>query len=418
MARGMNRLTAKTVERLTKAGYHADGGNLFLVIKGAGAKSWAFRYSRDGRTREMGLGPAVDVTLAEARDRASDLRRSLANGVDPAEERRAAENAAKVATAKALTFRQCAEEYIEAHRAGWRNAKHAAQWSATLETYAYPVFGDLPVAEVDRDLVLRALKPIWNEKPETASRVRGRIEAVIDRAKALGKFTGENPAAWRGGLSALLPAKAKVRRVEHHAALPFGELPAFMAALRSKQGIAAAALEFAILTATRSGEVRGATWAEFDLEAAVWTVPPSRMKAGREHRVPLTHRARQIIEAQMPETPAKPDPDAFVFASARPGSPLSDMSLTAVLRRMNRDDITAHGFRSTFRDWCGERTSFPREIAESALAHVIQNKAEAAYRRGDALEKRRKLMEAWSTYCASKPANETAIVLSINKVRA
>jgi integrase len=294
-----------------------------------------------------------------------------------------------------MTFKACAEAYIHAHQAGWRNAKHRAQWPATLNTYAYPVFGDLPVQTIDTGLVLRAIEPIWTIKPETASRLRGRIESVIGWAAAKGyRPSGENPARWKDHLENLLPAKSKVRRVEHHAALPYGQLPEFVAELRRQEGVGALALEFAILTAARTGEVIGAQWDEIDTGARLWTIPGARMKAGKEHRVPLSDAAMAIVEAVV----ALKQGD-FVFPGAKARRPLSNMALLMTLRRMGRDDLTAHGFRSTFSDWCAERTGYPSEVREMALAHTVGDKVEAAYRRGDLFEKRRKVMENWAVFC-------------------
>ena len=298
--------------------------------------------------------------------------------------------------AKAMTFRDCAARYIASHRAGWRNPKHAAQWEATLATYAGPVMGGLSVQAIDTALVLKVLEPIWTTKPETAGRVRGRIESVLDWAKVRGYRAGENPARWRGHLDKLLPARSKVRRVEHHAALPYAELPGFLMSLRDQEGIAARALEFAIVTAARTGEVIGARWSEIDLLEKIWTVPPGRMKAGKEHRVPLSARALAILEEMQPHRHAE---DSFVFPGAKLGRPLSNMAFLMLLRRMGRDDLTAHGFRSSFRDWAAERTNFPSEVAEMALAHMVGSKVEAAYRRGDLFEKRSRLMAAWATFC-------------------
>ena len=416
MARSLNRLSAKAVERVREPGRYPDGGGLYLVVSGPAARSWFFRYERAGRQQGMGLGSAQDVSLADARAKAADLRKLLAAGEDPNEVRRAAEQARAAAAANALTFQQCAEAYIRAHAPSWRNAKHAAQWSATLATYVYPSIGALPVAAIDTPAVLKIIEPLWATKTETASRVRGRIEAVLDYATAIHRRFGPNPAAWRGNLAKLLPARNRVSQVEHHPALPFADVPTFMADLRSRPGISASALEFTILTASRSGETRGLRWQEIDFATSTWTVPPSRMKARKEHRVPLSLRAVAILEALSPSVDTV-EADALVFPGAKRATRLSDMSLTAVLRRMARDSITVHGFRSTFRDWCAERTSYPREIAEAALAHTIGNKVEAAYRRGDALEKRRRLMEAWSTYCASRPADgENIITLRIQKI--
>jgi integrase len=391
---------------------YCDGGGLYLQVTegsdGAMRKSWLFRFatgetavSRSGKPRrverEMGLGPYPSKSLADARKAADEARKLRELAIDPIEARKARRAASAVASAKAMSFDQCRDAYIEAHRAGWRNAKHGAQWTATLETYASPVFGALPVQAVDIGLVTKVLEPIWSKKPETASRVRGRIESILDWARVRGLREGENPARWRGCLEKLLPARAKVRKVEHHAAVPYPELPAFMASLRSQEGVAARALEFTIVTAARSGETLGARWSEIDLGAKVWIVPADRMKADREHRVPLSIGALTVLKAMQ-----KVREGEFVFAGSRRAM-LSNMAMAMLLRRMNRNE-TVHGFRSSFRDWVSERTNFPREVAEAALAHAIESKVEAAYRRGDLFEKRRKLMDAWGTFCTSAPA--------------
>jgi integrase len=391
------------VRRLKKPGFHADGGQLYVQVSRAGSKSWLFRFARQGRERWMGLGPYPDVSLAEARQKAFDARRLLRDGLDPIEARRGARMAARLEEARSLTFKDCAERYIAAHEAGWRNAKHRAQWRSTLGTYAYPELGDLSVAAIDTALVMKTLEPIWQAKPETADRLRGRIEAVLDWAAARNYRTGDNPARWRGHLDKLLPARRRLARVKHHAALPSRDLPAFMVELRNQAGVSARALEFAILTAARTGEVIGAIWGEIDMGEKVWTVPAERMKGGRTHRVPLCERTVEILDTL-------PRGGDSVFGGTRARKPLSQMALLMTLRRMKRDDLTVHGFRSTFRDWAAECTSFPREVAEAALAHVISDKVEAAYRRGDLFERRRQLMEAWSRYCASRPRNATSVV--------
>jgi integrase len=340
------------------------------------------------RRHAIGLGPYPDVTLAEARDFAFAERCRRREGSDPAEAKRVAKAARHVAAAKAITFRQCAEAYIRDNEAGWKNPKHVAQWSSTLETYVYPIFGNLPVQTVDTGLVRKVLDPIWTTKPETASRVRRRIENVLGWATVSEYRQGDNPARWRGHLENLLPAKTKIRAVEHHAALPYAMIAAFMVELRQQEGVAARALEFAILTATRTGEVIGATWAEINMDERLWIIPGARMKAGKEHRVPLSSRALAILKA-LP----KGEPGDRVF-------PLSNMAMLKLLGRMKRDDLTVHGFRSTFSDWCAERTAYPAEFREMALAHAIGDKVEAAYRRGDLFEKRRKVMDDWAKFSA------------------
>jgi integrase len=390
-----NKLSAIAVRSLRIPGKYGDGGGLWLIVTTPERRAWVLRYMRQGRSHEMSFGNARDVTLAEAREKAAEARRLLAQGIDPLDHRQAAKGAQPATVANVTTFAQAADRYVAQNEAGWRNPKHRQQWRNTLATYASPHIGELPVADVDTTAVLRVLQPIWTQKPETASRVRGRIEAVLDFARVQGWREGSNPAAWRGHLALVLPPKAKVRRVEHHAALDWREVPAFIVKLRERDSVGARALEFAILTAARSGEVRGARWPEIDLDAALWTVPAGRMKAGRQHRVPLSDAACDVLRgvAAMSE-----DHHGYMFPGQRERRPLSDMSLTAVLRRMSRGDLTAHGFRSSFRDWCAE-TGQPAEIAEAALAHMVGNKTVAAYQRGDLLERRRKLMDAWAAFC-------------------
>lgn len=399
MARTIGKLTALAITQAKRRGYYGDGGGLFLQVSASGAKSWVFRFKESGRLREMGLGPTHTVSLAEARQKALECRKARLDGRDPIEARKQERMQTKFDVAKTITFAACAERYIASHKAGWRNSKHAAQWPATLATYVYPVFGSLPVQAVDVGLVMKAIEPIWVQKPETAGRVRGRIENVLDWATARGYRQGENPARWRGHLENLLPKKAKVRRVEHHAALPYAEIAAFIAELRRQEGVAARALEFAILTAARTGEVIGAKWDEIDLGERLWTVPAERMKAGKEHRVPLSDAALAILEDLR-----KVQRDNFVFPGGKVGRPISNMAMLMLLRRMGRGDLTAHGFRSSFRDWAAERTTFPTAVAEMALAHTVSDKVEAAYRRGDLFQKRRQLSDAWAKYCAAAPA--------------
>ena len=395
MARTIGRLTALKFSRAIKPGMYPDGGGLYLQVTGAGARSWIYRFMLHGKEREMGLGSASAVGLSDARQKAAECRRLRQEGIDPIEARRAGRQQAAIEAAKAITFDECAEAYISAHRAGWRNEKHAAQWGSTLATYATPVIGKLPVQAVDTGLVLKVLEPIWVAKSETATRVRGRIEAILDWAKVRNYREGENPARWRGHLDKLLPAPSKVHKIEHHAALPFAELPAFMTALQAQEGVAARALEFTILTAARTGETLGLDWGEVSETEGVWTVAAHRMKAGKEHRVPLTAPALNIIGLMKP---LARDGVTFVFPGGKHGKPLSNMAMTSVLRRMGRGDLTVHGFRSSFRDWAAERTSFSGEVVEMALAHAVGSKVEAAYRRGDLFEKRSELMAAWAAY--------------------
>lgn len=385
MAREVNRLNARAVATITEPGRHADGGSLYLSISSNGGRRWVFLYRWHGKPTEIGFGSARDVTLARARELARQARGNLAEGINPKDARK---------PTKAATFGECADQVIETMRPSWRNEKHAAQWEMTLQRYAAPL-RRLPVDEVGTDDVLSVLKPLWNVKPETASRVRGRIERVLDAAKAQGLRSGENPARWRGHLDQLLPKRQRLTR-GHHAAMAYVKVSAFISDLQSRSATAALALEFTILTAARSGEVLGARWNEFDLDRAIWIVPAARMKAGREHRVPLSPRALRIV-TELQESGA----GDFVFPGEKAGRPLSGMALEMVLRRMKIENATVHGFRSSFRDWAAECTNFPNEVCEAALAHVIENKAEAAYRRGDLFEKRRLLMDAWAAYCGT-----------------
>jgi integrase len=390
-----NRLTVKQIEALRDKGYYADGGNLYIKVTTSGSKSWVLFYTIGGKNREMGLGGYSDVSLADARDIAEEQRKLIKrDGVDPVAKRQADRVASRIEDAKRITFEQAAYQYIEAHRTGWKNAKHAEQWSNTLRDYAYPTFGKLPVAAVDTSLVMKAIEPIWQTKTETATRVRGRIEAILDWATTRGYRDGVNPARWRGHLENLLPARNKVQKVKHHAALPIAELGKFMSDVRKQQGTAARTLEFCILTACRTGEVIGAKWDEIDFTNDTWTIPAERMKAGKEHRVPLSPRAREILKNQ--ESAREGD---YVFAGARKGRPLSNAAMLELLKRMNRGDLTVHGFRSTFRDWASEHTNYPREVCEMALAHTIADKVEAAYRRGDLFTQRKKLMQQWAEFC-------------------
>ena len=389
MARQINRLNARAVATLTENGRHADGGGLYLSISPNGGRRWVFLYRWHGKPTEIGFGSARDVTLARARELAKDARGRLAEGINPKEARKPVEGA---------TFGECADRLIAAMRPSWRNGKHAAQWETTLRGYAAPL-RRLPAHAITTDDVLSVLKPLWNEKLETASRLRGRIERVLDAAKAQGLRTGENPARWRGHLDQLLPKRQRLTR-GNHAAMSYGDVPAFIGDLQSREATAALALEFTILTAARRGEVLGARRDEFDLERAVWTVPADRMKAGREHRVPLSGRAVAIVKALRQAAEGR----EFVFAGHKPGKPLSGEALGMVLRRMKLDDVTVHGFRSAFRDWAAECTNFTNEVCEAALAHTVTNKVEAAYRRGDLFEKRRKLMDAWAAFCAAPKA--------------
>ena len=393
MPRKAKGLSAAKVQK-ARPGRYGDGGGLYLLVRSPEAKFWIFRCVRGRKMRELGLGPAsgrTAVSLSDARKKARVLYDLHRDGRDPLAERAAGRAFQAAETAKAVTFAYAAERYIEAHRTGWRSPKHHQQWKNTIGTYAEPIIGSLSVRAIDTALILKVLEPIWTKKPETASRLRGRIELILDWARARGHRDGENPARWRGHLDHLLPARSKVRRVQHHAALPYAELPDFMAALRAQEGTVARALEFTILTAARTGEVMGASWKEINLAERLWIVPGERMKAGKEHRAPLSARAVEILK-EMKQAHGH-DPKAFVFAGRAPGRALSNMAFLMLLRRMDRGDLTAHGFRSSFRDWCAERTNFPNEVAAMALAHAVGNKVEAAYRRGDLFEKRRQLMD-------------------------
>ena len=409
-----NALTPIAVKNAS-VGRHADGGGLYLRVQGGGARSWLFRTLEGGKARDVGLGPAAgpgSLSLADARLQARELAAQAAKGEVLEGKRVKARKMAAEAQAAALagrTFKEVAEAFIDRREGGWRNEKHRQQWRNTLATYTYPHFGALPVSKIDTAHVLAALEAIWSTKPETASRVRGRIENVLDAAKVQGLRTGENPARWRGHLDHLLSKPQKLQR-GHHAALPYDVLPAFMAELATREALAARALEYTILTVARSGEALGATWAEVDLEKALWTIPAERMKAGKEHSIPLSARAVAILREVQPLN-TKGVKDAPLFPSSI-GSKLSGMAMSMLLRRMGRDAITVHGFRSTFRDWAGERTSFAREVVEHAMAHQLADKAEAAYQRGTLLPKRIKLMQAWAAYCAS-PAADGAYVRGI-----
>jgi integrase len=393
-------ISAASVGKFKKPGHYAVGGGCYLQIAAGGSRSWVLRYTLNGRARYMGLGSANLVSLAEARAKAHDARRLLLNKIDPIESRRAQHRERLLETARGKTFRECAEGYIASHEAGWRDPRSHKQWIRSLTSYAYPRFGNLPVAVIDTALVLAALEPIWKTKPETASRVRGRIESILDWAKVRGYRDGENPARWRGHLDHLLPARNRVRRVKHFAALPYAELAALMAKLRTRPEVSARALEFLILTAARTNEVLCARWGEID--GNIWTVPAERMKAGKAHRVPLSDRAVGIL-ASLPRE------GEFIFVSAGTSATSNPHQLKRALQRTGYDNMTVHGFRSAFRDWAAEETNYPNHVVEQALAHVIANGVEAAYRRGDLFEKRRRLMEDWSRYCGS-PARSGDVV--------
>ncbi|NQW11057.1 MAG: integrase arm-type DNA-binding domain-containing protein [Alphaproteobacteria bacterium] len=402
-------LSARQVQTMKRPGMFADGNGLYLQITRSGGKTWVFRFTMDGKRRDMGLGSAGIVTLAEARQKALDAKKRVVAGIDPIEARRSVAAAQAVEIARTMTFQQCASAYIEAMRSGWKSEKHAGQWTATLETYAFPTIGALPVGSVDTNLVVQVLEPLWNTKTETASRLRGRIESVLNYAKVRGYRDGENPARWRGHLDHILPAKSDVMQVQHHPALPYAEMPAFWQSLQAQQGLGARALELAILTAGRTGEVLGAAWTEIDLETKMWTVPAHRMKVKVEHRVPISDPAGDLLRRlrEVRRTGCE-----LVFEGQSKGRPLSNMAMTMVLRRM-KVPATAHGFRSTFRTWVAETTRFPDAVAEAALAHTLSDKVVAAYQRGDLFDKRRALMDAWAGFCIGG-SKTGADVISIN----
>jgi integrase len=407
----VDNLSATFVKTSKKVGKHPDGGNLYLQVSKSKrrdnsvvlTRSWLFRYSRFGKDTWVGLGPCPDVSLKAARKLASAEREKLRAGIDPLTDKRARRSAARLGEANMKTFADCAEAYIKSHSAAWTNPKHVNQWRVTLENVAGPVFGHLPVAEVDTAMVMRCLEPIWRTKTETANRLRGRIESVLNWAKVQGYRQGDNPARWRGHLQELLPAPSKIAKVVHHPALPYAEIGALMADIRQQNGNAVRALEFTILTAARTIEVVGAVWPEFDMETKTWTVPAERMKAKRQHRMPLSPASMTVLESM--------ERAKYVFPGGKPGKTLSNSGMIAVLKRMGRTDITVHGFRSTFRDWCAETTAYPSDVVEMALAHSISNRTEAAYRRGDLFEKRRKLMNEWARYCGKDQRSGKVIPL-------
>ena len=397
-------LSAAKVKALKVPGDYLDGRGLYLQVRSESSKSWLLKFSLHKRAREMGLGSAFDFSLADAREMRDALRKQIKQGLDPIEQRRSDAAAQARERAKAITFREACARYIAANRSGWKNIKHAAQWEATLETYAYPLIGALPVQLIDTALVMKVLDPIWSTKSETASRVRGRVEAVIDTAKARGEYVGENPARWKGHLETLLPKRSKVRKVKNHPALPYAELPAFMQDLRAREGIAASALEFQILTVARPGNALGARWTEFDRKAAVWTIAGDNMKGDKEHKVPLSAAALAVLERM-----EKIRNGDFVFYSPGSGRPLSDAATGAVLDRMRRDDIVPHGFRSTFRDWAAER-GYPDAVAEAALAHSVSDAVIAAYKRTTFFELRKNMMDDWAAFATSDPARSADVV--------
>jgi len=396
-------LTAKAVETLDK-GYYADGGGLYLQVTENGGRSWVFRYQRNGKRHDMGLGPVYLVGLAEARRLTLECRRCLFEGIDPLERKRSRVLAAAVQAAKTITFREAAEQYIAANHQAWRSRDHHARWEGTLRDWVYPVLGTLPVQAIDVALVMKVLEPIWHKMPESASRIRGRIETVLDWATVRGYRQGENPARWRGHLDKLLPRVSKIRKAKHHAALPYSEIDTFIAVLRQRDTVTARALEFAILTAARPSEAIGARWSEINMAERVWMIPAARMKAHREHRVPLSDAAMAVIE-QM----AAIRTSDYVFPGRGNGSAVSHTAFSDQISAIGYQ-VTAHGFRSTFRDWGAERTNFPNEVAEMALAHAVGDKVEAAYRSGDLFQKRRQIMDAWARFCVEPPARPGGVI--------
>ena len=418
MARVLGKLTVLAVNTAKTKGLYADGGGLYLQVGPTGAKSWLFRYMRFGKAQAMGLGPLHAVSLADARTKAADCRKLLAAGLNPLEAKKTEEVQARIAAAKGTTFETCAKAYIEAHKAGWKQERHAKQWDQALAKHAYPVMGNLPVDAIDTALVMKVLEPIWQKKTETAKRLRGRIECILDWAKVREYRQGENPARWRGHLENLLARPSKLIKVEHFAALPYTKVNGFLQSLDKQAGLAALALKLVIYTACRSTEVLGATWSEIDLTGKVWTIPAERMKTAKEHRVPLTSSALAVLNKLKQERDREIVPSLYVFPSPKGNVPLSNVVMLALLRRMDRRDITVHGFRSSFRDWAAEQTNFPREVAEAALAHAIQSRVEAAYRRSDLFEKRRLLMDKWARYCDQPQAEAKILELSpVKKAR-
>jgi integrase len=399
MSRAIHRLSAVKVATLKAPGYYLDGGGLYFRVALGGSRSWIFRFTLNGKTRDKGLGGYPAISLAKARQLAERDRQLVASGVDPIAARDKERAEAELAVAKQMTFEDCAKAFIASYESSWTNPRHRDQWRTTLQDYVYPIIGKLPVGAIDTAIVMKVLEPIWNTKTVTASRVRGRIETVLNWAKARGCRTGENPALWRGHLDQLLPKKSKVHKVVHHAALAYADIPAFMAKLRDQTARSARALEFLVLTATRTGETLEAPWSEINLKEKVWVIPAERMKAEEEHRVPLSPRAVEILEAQ-----AESHTGDLVFESHhKPGRPQTNMALLKLLARLGYGHVTSHGFRSCFRDWCAEETNFQHEVCEMALAHKIPDATERAYRRGNLFEKRRRLMQAWAGFCGREP---------------
>ena len=395
----MPKLTVVAVQRMREPGLHGDGLGLYLNVAATGSKSWIYRYMLHGRARSMGLGSVHDVTLAQAREKAARYRSIVKSGIDPLEGKHAERAQHRADAARRINFTEAAVQYIQAHKDSWKNAKHHSQWANTIRDYAKPIIGDMDVANITTEHILRVMQPIWSDKTETAVRLRGRIEKILDWCSVRGFRAGANPARWKGNLDSLLPPAARVQKRGHFAALPYKDMGAFMQELKAAAGTAARAVEFAILTATRSGEVRGAKWEEINLRERLWIIPAERMKMGKEHRVPLSDGALTVLHSMSPQEHGLVFPGIEKNGQPRP---MSDMSMTAVLRRMKHNEITVHGFRSTFRDWCAETTDYSNEVAEMALAHIVSNKVEASYRRGDLMDKRRALMNDWAKYCEVK----------------
>lgn len=406
-ARTLQRLTAISLTRAKAPGAYADGGGLYLQVAPSGSKSWIYRFALNGRRREMGLGPFPTVSLSDARTAAGAARGAVKAGQDPIDAREADRLKVRLARASSVTFNHAADQFLEDHEDTWKNPKHRQQWRNTLATYVKPTMGRLSVAAIGIADVTRVLDPIWKKKPETASRVRGRIETILNWAKGRGYRDGENPARWRGHLDGVYPPISKVRKVKHHAAIAIDEIPEACARLAAAKGMSYRAVYFTILTAVRAGETTGAKWPEFDLQAGVWTIPGERMKMAREHRVPLSREALAVVH----ELAATKTND-WVFPGQRPGRPLSVASLSKALKAVAGDGLTTHGCRSTFRDWAAERTNFPNEVAEMALAHGIGDKTEAAYRRGELLEKRKAMMQAWASYVTTRPNASNVVPLA------
>ena len=401
--RTLHRLKVMQVTHTKKTGLYSDGGGLYLQVTKNLVKSWLFRYMRAGVRRGMGLGPVHTVTLAEAREKAYACRRMLIEGIDPLEAKKAKHQTERRERMKSLLFRDCANQYIEAHRKSWKNEKHAAQWGSTIETYANPIIGNLMVTEIDTDEIMRVLEPIWAEKTETATRLRGRIESILAWATVRGFRTGLNPARWKGHLDHLLAKPSRLRKTNHHAALPYAEAAAFMKMLRQQEGNAALALQLVILTASRTNEVIAARKSEFDLPSKIWIIPADRMKARREHRVPLSTTAVALVKPLINTGTSE-----FVFPASKENRHLSNMAMLQLLKRMKREDLTVHGFRSTFKDWARETTDYAREVSEAALAHIIGDQTEAAYARGDLFTKRAGLMQEWADYLLARSASARA----------